>query len=119
MASFEQWAHEAGVQRAPGHELAYRSMSEEYDGSDAGWDVYAATNVDVPAGSTVLCVPESLVFSASKAMEEFRTNDMQSAEKVLFSVNGESELRQYYLMIKLLVEYERGVDSQWFPWFNS
>ena len=52
-------------------------------------------------------------------MAELRTSDMDQAEKILYSVNGESELRQYYLMVKILVEYEKGEESPWFPWLNS
>ena len=107
--SFEIWAYNYGIQRAEGFALA----------DDGYGDIYATTTVDMPAGTPVLCVPESLILSSGKAMAELRTRDMDQAEKILYSVNAESELRQYYLMIQLLVEYEKGEQSPWFPWLNS
>lgn len=84
-----------------------------------GSDIYACTNADMAAGTPVLYVPESLILSSSKAMAELQTVDMQPAEKILYSVNADTELRQYYLMIKLLVEIEKGEESPYFPWLNS
>jgi hypothetical protein len=43
----------------------------------------------------------------------------QYKRKVLSSINANSELRHYYLLIKILVEYEKGEGSPWFPWLNS
>ena len=63
--------------------------------------MYAATVEDLPAGSTVLIVPEELILSGDKAMEELRGPEMSPAEKVLSSINADGELRQYYLMIKV------------------
>ena len=63
--------------------------------------MYAVTTDDVPAGTTVLYVPEELILSSNKAMAELRNADMNQAEKVLSSINAEGELRQYYLMIKV------------------
>ncbi|KAL7553006.1 hypothetical protein ACHAWF_016251 [Thalassiosira exigua] len=108
--SFEAWAHRSGIQRSEGFRLAY---------SDDGIDVYAATDRDAPAGTCVLCVPEHLILSASKAMSELRTREMDPAEKILRSVNAEDELPRWYLMIQILAEYEKGEESAWFPWLNS
>lgn len=112
--SLEQWAYDYGIQRHEGHRLA------SYDANGvAGSEVYAMTDRDVRSGTCVLCVPRPLIFSANAAMEELRSHDMDAAEKILFSVNADSEIRQYYLMVKILVEYEKGADSPWFPWLNS
>ena len=109
ISSFEEWAYNYGIQRDPGFQLT----------TDDGYDYYAITTQDLAAGQPVLCVPEQLILSSNKAMAELRTNDMDQAEKILYSVNGESEIRQYYLMVKILVEYEKGEESPWFPWLNS
>ena len=45
--------------------------------------------------------------------------ETMNEKKVLSSINADTELRQYYLMIKILVEYEKGAGSAWFPWLNS
>lgn len=117
--AFEAWAQEYGVQRAPGLELAYRSNDAAYGGDTVGWDVSVATNQDAPAGTCVLCVPEAVILTSAKAMAELRTHAMDQAEKIVSSINADTELRQYYLMVKLLVEYEKGEASPWFPWLNS
>ncbi len=49
----------------------------------------------------------------------FSEKHTQYQHKVLSSINANSELRHYYLMIKILVEYEKGEGSPWFPWLNS
>jgi hypothetical protein len=106
-----EWADNCGVQKAEGFQL---TSDDEY-----GLDVYAMTNQDLPANSPVLFVPEGMILSSNKAVEELRSDEMESAEKIICGVNAESELRQYYLMLKILVEYEKGQDSPWFPWLNS
>lgn len=63
--------------------------------------MYAATDSDLATGTTVLYVPEELILTSSKAMEELRGPEMMPAEKVLSSINADGELRQYYLMIKV------------------
>lgn len=60
-----------------------------------------------------------MILSSNKAAAELRTDDMEDAEKLLKSLNAEDEIRQFYLMIKVLLELEKGQDSPWFPWFNS
>ena len=112
--SFENWAYEYGIQRAEGHVLS----SYDHDGMGV-LDIYASTTTDIPMGTCVLYVPESLILTSTKAMSELRTTDMNEAEKILYSINAESEIRHYYLLVKLLVEYEKGESSPWFAWLNS
>jgi hypothetical protein len=104
IASMEQWAYNYGIQRCDGFELV--SSQVEYGQPD----VYAATSVDLPAGSAVLYVPEELILSSDKAIAELRSNAMQPAEKILKSINADSELRHYYLMIKVSVLREFHVE---------
>mmetsp|Transcript_22839 Transcript_22839/g.49413 ORF Transcript_22839/g.49413 Transcript_22839/m.49413 type:complete len:464 (-) Transcript_22839:188-1579(-) len=112
--SLEEWAYNYGIQRAEGFQLA------SFDANGvAGSEVYAMANQDLPAGTPVVYVPEGLILSSDKAMAELRSHDMDHAEKILTSVNADSELRYYYLMVKILVEYEKGTESPWFPWLNS
>jgi hypothetical protein len=44
---------------------------------------------------------------------------VEEAEQHLINIGAESEFRQYYLMIKILIEIQQGEDSAWFPWLNS
>ena len=105
-----QWAEACGVQKAEGFELT---------SDDGGYDVYARTVVDMPAGSPVVFVPEQMILSSNKAAAELRNDNMEDAEKMLTSLNAGDEIRQFYLMIKVLLELEKGQESPWFPWFNS
>jgi len=108
--SMEAWSYEMGAQRTDGFALTT---------DDGGYNVYAVTNVDLPTGSPILTIPEHMILSSNKAMAELRTSDMSEAEKIVKSVNAESEFRHYYLMLKLLVEYEKGIESPWYQWMNS
>ena len=108
--SMEQWSYEMGAQQTDGFTLT---------SDDGGYDVYAMTTTDLPTGSPILTIPEHMILSSNKAMAELRSSDMSEAEKIIKSVNAESEFRQYYLMLKLLVEYEKGEASPWYQWLNS
>ena len=110
IASMEEWASYGGIQRADGFQL----VGEELDGH---LDVSAMTSVDMPAGSTVLYVPNEMILSSSKAMEEF--GRLEEAEQQLKDNGYESEIRQYYMMLKILLEMEKGEDSPWYPYLNS
>eukprot|EP01082_Thalassiosira_pseudonana_P015028 g13245.t1 g13245 contig8:244401-246138(-) len=111
-SAMERWATANGVQRFDG--LKLRS-ADKYN-----QDVFAVTTQDVAAGTPVLSVPEPMIMSSNKAMQEFRSMyDMGPAEQILSSVEAESEIRQYYLMLKLLYELEQGTFSLFFPWLNS
>jgi hypothetical protein len=82
-------------------------------------NVFAMASQNMAEGSPVLYVPEEIVLSSSKAMAAYRSPVMEAAERQLASFDAMSELRQYYLMLQLLVEIERGTDSPWYPWLNS
>lgn len=97
----DTWAPNYGIQSVDSFTLS--QSQPEYG---AASDVYAATAGDLPAGTTVLYVPEELILTSNKAMAELRTQDMNQAEKVLGSINAEGELRQYYLMIKVRHGYD-------------
>mmetsp|Transcript_4581 Transcript_4581/g.10053 ORF Transcript_4581/g.10053 Transcript_4581/m.10053 type:complete len:468 (+) Transcript_4581:154-1557(+) len=110
IASFEEWASYGGIQKADGFQL----ISEELDGF---LDVSAMTTQDIPAGSPVVYVPAEMILSSNNVMEEF--GRIQEAEQLLRDSGYESEIRQYYLMLKILAELEKGQDSPWFPYLNS
>ena len=57
--------------------------------------------------------------SSNKAIAELRSPDMALAEEYVINSGAESELRHYYLMLKILLEIQNGKDSPWFQWLNS
>mmetsp|Transcript_30310 Transcript_30310/g.73193 ORF Transcript_30310/g.73193 Transcript_30310/m.73193 type:complete len:467 (-) Transcript_30310:83-1483(-) len=102
-----EWAANYGVQTSPGFELS----------SDDGGllDVYAITNQHLPADSPIVCVPNSLILTGSKASREFAGPDTAKAERALKL----SDHMSFYLFLKVLKEYEMGTDSPWYQWLNS
>lgn len=98
--TFQSWIDSVGIQKAPGVILK---------GSDRYLkNVQMVASQDVAAGSPVLYVPEELIMSSNKAMAAYRNNQMEGAEQQLKITDAMTEIRQYYLMIQLLVEIERG-----------
>ena len=102
------WAIQYGVQQAEGFELT------SYDGSD----FFAATQANMPAGSPVLFVPNELIFSSSKAVQEFGSA-LQQAEQELANGKCADKIPLFRIFIKILVEYEKGQDSPWYPYLNA
>ncbi|KAL3807558.1 hypothetical protein ACHAXA_001142 [Cyclostephanos tholiformis] len=110
VSSFVEWASRGGIQTADGFDL----VGGEYDGR---LDVSAVTTRDMPAGSTVIYVPRDMILSSGDVMEEF--GRLAEAEELLTDNGYASEIRQYYLVLKVLVELERGHESPWFAYLNS
>lgn len=110
VAAMEAWASDCGVQRAEGFKLAMENKGKEF---------YATTALDAPAGRPLLFVPEKLILSSNKAIAELRSPEMAEAERFVLSKGAEAEYRQWYLMLKILNEIQKGKDSPWFPWINS
>jgi len=119
--SLTQWAEEAGVQKAPGLEVTPSFFESEYE---ADSDYEAMTTEDLPSGSSVLYVPQYLILSSNAAMAELRCEEMYEAEQRLIYEEGDEEkssdmIRHYYLIYKILLEYEKGQESPWYAWLNS
>lgn len=106
----QEWARQCGVQTAEGVEVSTA------DGQD--WSLVA--NQDLAAGSPVLYVPAQMILSASGADEEFGGN-LEAAENALANMDREAAQRLplFKLMVKILVEYEKGPESPFYPWLNS
>jgi hypothetical protein len=105
------WAADNGIQRCDGFKLVEEDKRAH--------NVYASTTTDLSTGSPILYVPEHLILSSSKAMAELRSPEMKSAEVQITNDGGATEYRQYYLMLKLLLEIQKGKDSAWYTWLNS
>lgn len=106
IASMDEWATACGVQRAEGFQLA----------GDLS-DVSVMTTQDLPAQSPVLFVPNEMIFSSNQALQELGV--LEEAEELLQTLNAAHQVPYFYLVVKLLTEYERGQESPWFPWLNS
>eukprot|EP00581_Thalassiosira_minuscula_P015533 CAMPEP_0183728810 /NCGR_PEP_ID=MMETSP0737-20130205/28966_1 /TAXON_ID=385413 /ORGANISM="Thalassiosira miniscula, Strain CCMP1093" /LENGTH=382 /DNA_ID=CAMNT_0025960839 /DNA_START=127 /DNA_END=1275 /DNA_ORIENTATION=+ len=102
------WAAGYGVQQADGLQL------NSYDGKD----YFPATQVDIPAGSPVVYVPNDLVFSSSKAMQQYG-NELSACENQLVQAGVGDKVPLFRVFFAILVEYEKGQDSPFYPWLNS
>ena len=117
IGSMDEWATACGVQRAGGFQLAVTNgPQQEQDGEPM--DVGVITTENLPKGSPVLLVPTDMILSGRRVREE-EFGPIPVAEEVLHSTNESDQLPQWYLMVKVLTEYQRGVDSPWYPWLNS
>lgn len=105
---FDEWVTNCGVQRAPGVQLT----------SQDGLDHYVVASEGLAQGSPVLFVPDNMIFSTRAAKEEFG-GAVQEAVAQLGRLGGNDAVPQFYLFIKVLLEYSKGQDSPWFPWLDS
>lgn len=96
IAAMQDWAYACGVQTAEGFQLVGEN------GDDGSLDVSVASTLDIPANSPILFVPNEMILSSNQAMQEF--GRLEDAEKVIIENKAENELRQYYLMLKILFE---------------
>lgn len=58
-----------------------------------------------------------MYLTSYNARQEF--GQMEESEKLIGSLAGSDQFPLFYLFLKILVEYERGVNSDWYPWLNS
>ena len=114
VSGIEEWAMNCGVQKVDGVQLTDTSNQQDNNGI---LDVGIMTTTDIPANSPVLYVPNNMVLSALKAQQEF--GQFEGAEQLLWRINEGEHIPQFYLMIKLLKEYENGNQSPYYTYLNS
>lgn len=115
--TMEQWAYSCGAQSAEGIQFIAQDAVESNESDGSRLDISLMTTEDIPAGSPILYVPNEMILSSNKAIGEF--GQLEDIEKIIYSLNAESELRQFYLMIKILAEWQNGDESPWYYWLNS
>lgn len=113
--TMEQWAYSCGVQRAGGLQFTAENTLGSNDGSRL--DISLMTAEDMAASTSILYVPSEMILSSNKAIEEF--GHLPNAESFISDMNAGSELRHYYLMLKILAEWQNGDQSPWYHWLNS
>ena len=94
-------------------------MGSETDTTrSTGIDYSIITNTDLPAGSPVIFVPSEVVLSSINAGQEFGTI-LSDGEEQLANAGLLHQIPLFRLFIKILVEYERGAQSPYYPWLES
>jgi hypothetical protein len=106
----EEWCAQYGMQKAPGVEIY----------SDDGADYQLITQQGIGAGQTVVFVPADICMGSDAIAQELG-GGLSQAENILVQMDAGTQRRLplFRLMAKILVEYDRGQDSVYFPWLNS
>ena len=113
--TMDEYMTNCGVQRAEGLSLYDSSIHEE-----AGSDFGLMTQTDLPAQSPVLCVPANMILSSTELRAGELKGIVEPAEEYLEIMGvDDKEVPMYHLFLKILIEYEKGEESPWFPWLNS
>jgi len=97
------WASSCGLQVSD----CYTLQSD-----DGGYDVYATTSQDLPADSPIVCIPNNIILTGSKAREELSGDGAENALQL-------SDHNTFYLFLKILKEWELGEQSKYYTWLNS
>jgi hypothetical protein len=115
--TMEAWALQCGVQRCEGFELMSRYFQDGIIDDSTPIDVSIKTSEALPGNAPILFVPAEMVLSSQQAMLEL--GPLDTAAQSLRNSRLGDEMSYFYLMLKVLVEYEKGFDSPWYPWLNS
>lgn len=108
---FQDWAAQCGVQTGNGFCL----VEDQVDGNE---DWYAATSSGAAAGSPVLYVPGEMVLSSARIAEEY-DGYVGPSLRVLEKYDMQNLFPQFYLFLRIMVEYEKGTDSPYYPWMAA
>lgn len=111
IGQFQQWAVQCGVQVENGFVL----VEGDVDGNE---DWYAATSTGGAQGSRVLFVPNPMILSATRIAQEYEGYADPSLG-ILGRKGLQKLFPQFYLFLKILVEYERGQESPYYPWLAA
>mmetsp|Transcript_8624 Transcript_8624/g.18222 ORF Transcript_8624/g.18222 Transcript_8624/m.18222 type:complete len:474 (-) Transcript_8624:470-1891(-) len=113
--SMEQWAYQNGIQKYDGIELHPTDGESTHD-----MQLVNTASTSIPAGSPVIFVPANFVLSSNNIADEFG-GSLEAAENELVQLdrNTEKRLPLFRLMVKLMAEYDEGMDSVFYPWLNS
>jgi len=105
------WCLGYGAQTAPGVEVTQADFS-----NPGNWGV--KTTQAIPKGGPVMFIPAQLVLSSGGIQQEFG-GSLGQAEQILAQHGASDRLPLFRLMVKILVEYEKGEQSPYFPWLNA
>uniref|UniRef100_A0A7S4JSW4 SET domain-containing protein n=1 Tax=Odontella aurita TaxID=265563 RepID=A0A7S4JSW4_9STRA len=111
VGSMDQWATNYGVQKADGFQLT----------SEDGVDFGVMTTQPLADGSPVLQVPSNMILSSGGCRDELiqMGGNVAEAADMLARYGAGDQIQQFYLFLKVLVEYQKGDNSPWFPWLNA
>jgi hypothetical protein len=75
---------------------------------------------DSQQGTTILKVPASIVINSQQIQDELALHhDLSPAIEYLESKKVHTQIPQFFLFLKLLMEYSKESDSAWYSWIQS
>jgi len=114
--TMDNYMTSCGVQRDEGVAIYDSSIENQEEGTDYS----LMTQNDIPAQSPVLCVPANMILSSKDVREGELNGIVEPAEEYLDIMGvSKKELPMFHLFLKVLIEYEKGEESPWFPWLDS
>lgn len=125
IAALEEWAEACGVQRAAGLQLIVTPNDDNDNPNNNEQqqhvDISCQTTEPLEAASPVLFVPNQMILSAQQVKQEWSPLVESTAIPQLFTTLQMTADHQdcFYLFLKVLLEYQQGMDSPWFPWLNA
>ena len=109
--NFQAWAGDCGV-------LAENGFYIEEQMVDGVEDYYAATSTGAAEGSRVLAVPGEMILSSIWLEQEYE-GYIEPCIGTLHEMGMDGLSEQFYLFVKILIEYENGETSPYFPWLQA
>jgi uncharacterized membrane protein YgcG len=128
---FDDWTTSCGVQRCEG---GFRLVPTNPTGDDQynQDDISVMTDIDLPAGQPVLSIPANMILSSTTSRIELEelgdsldvnTEDaecsIRKAVDLLQRLGAGDTVPKFYLFLKVLLEYSRGIESPYYPWLDS
>jgi len=116
IGTFDEWSTNCGVQRSDGFQI----IESETNTGDIDYSVI--TSEPIPGESPVLFVSNEMIFTSENVRAEYAGQNLglEDAEQLLEKLGvPTSYFSQYHLFLKVLIEYQNGSDSPWYPWLNS
>ncbi len=111
IGQFQNWAVQCGVQVDNGFSLVQDSI----DGNE---DWRAATSTGAMKGSRVLYIPNEMILSSARIAQEFQ-GYVDPSFRILDEKGLQILYPQFYLFLKVLVEFEKGLESPYYPWMAA
>lgn len=119
IGSFQSWCDQVGIK--------YSSQYIDFYISDSDDDCTVQLQHDAIAGTVIGIIPSHLLFSSKSIEIEFNdimnnnenNNTFQLALNYLHERGFTNQISQFYIFIKLLIEYQRKEESIWYLYIQS
>lgn len=112
VAPLQEWANQAGIQTIQGVQVTQSPLGHN---NPDGQDYTLMTTQDIAAQTPILYVPAQVTLSSTDTVDQLGGN-LQAAENALERAD---RLPLFRLVVKILSEYEKGLDSPWSPWLDA